>query len=180
VAGQAAAVAQVVDLGAAAYAIRAVGAADPPVRLGRHASANETGSEKDSPRRLENWSSMTSEVEARSAGASWEKRDTLVVITFGDYAGRWLANRKVKGLLLAMRTREGYQDVLRRFILPTFGARPTHTISRVSGHVLMAHSAEQAAALARIRGLATVSVSVTEVAGVRPAALTGPSAPAAG
>jgi hypothetical protein len=46
-----------------------------------------------------------------------------VVITFGDYAGRWLANRKVKGLLLAMRTREGYQDVLRRFILPTFGAR---------------------------------------------------------
>jgi hypothetical protein len=69
VAGQAAAVAQVVDLGAAAYAIRAVGAADPPVRLGRHASANETGSEKDSPRRLENWSSMTSEVEARSAGA---------------------------------------------------------------------------------------------------------------
>jgi hypothetical protein len=74
-----------------------------------------------------------------------------VVITFGDYAGRWLTNRKVKGLL-AMRTREGYQDVLRRFLLPTFGARPTHTIGCVGGHVLMAHSAEQAAALGPDQG----------------------------
>jgi hypothetical protein len=40
----------------------------PPVRLRRHASWNESRSEKDSPRRFENWSSMTSEVEARSAG----------------------------------------------------------------------------------------------------------------
>ena len=40
----------------------------PPVRLRRHASGNESGSEKDSPRRFESWSSMTSEVEARSAG----------------------------------------------------------------------------------------------------------------
>ena len=40
----------------------------PLVRLRRHASGNESGSEKDSPRRFENWSSMTSEVEARSAG----------------------------------------------------------------------------------------------------------------
>ena len=32
--------------------------------------------------------------------------DTLVVITFGDYAERWLADRKVKGRPLADRTRE--------------------------------------------------------------------------
>jgi hypothetical protein len=38
----------------------------PPVRLWRHGSGNESRSEKDSPRRFENWSSMTSEVEARS------------------------------------------------------------------------------------------------------------------
>ena len=69
-AGQAAAVAHVAahDLGAAAYAIRAVAPLHPPVRLRGHASGNESGSEKDSPRRFENWSSMTSEVEARSAG----------------------------------------------------------------------------------------------------------------
>src|SRR5215211_7111779 len=39
-----------------------------PVRRRRHASGNERGSEKDSPRRFGNWSSTTSEVEARSAG----------------------------------------------------------------------------------------------------------------
>src|SRR5215203_3972639 len=69
-AGQAAAVAHVADqiwvlrrtrLGPSAL-LR------PPVRLGRHAFGNESGSEKDSRRRFENWSSMTSEVEARSAG----------------------------------------------------------------------------------------------------------------
>jgi hypothetical protein len=38
----------------------------PPVRLRRHAPGNESGSEKDFP--VENWSSMTSDVEARSAG----------------------------------------------------------------------------------------------------------------
>ena len=40
----------------------------PPVRLRRHGSGNESRSEKDSPRRFENWASMTSEVEARSGG----------------------------------------------------------------------------------------------------------------
>src|SRR5215216_4464253 len=40
----------------------------PPLRLGRLAFGNGSGSEKDSRRRFENWSSMTSEVEARSAG----------------------------------------------------------------------------------------------------------------
>jgi hypothetical protein len=56
------------DLGAAAYAIRAVGASASADETERHASGNESGSEKDSPRRFKNWSSMTSEVEARSAG----------------------------------------------------------------------------------------------------------------
>jgi integrase len=61
---------------------------------------------------------------------TWEEKDTLVVVTFGDYAKRWLANRKVKGRPLADRTREGYTDLLNRFILPTFGARPIHLIYR--------------------------------------------------
>jgi hypothetical protein len=69
-AGQAAAVAHVAahDLGAAAYAIRAAVAAASAGRPRRHGYGNESGREKDSPRRFENWSSMTSEVEARSAG----------------------------------------------------------------------------------------------------------------
>ena len=41
-------------------------------------------------------------------------------VTVGDYAPRWLAGRKVKGRPLAERTRDHYQDLLDRFILPTF------------------------------------------------------------
>jgi hypothetical protein len=41
-----------------------------PVRQSQHASGNETGSEKEFPRRFESWSLMTSSVEARSAGTS--------------------------------------------------------------------------------------------------------------
>lgn len=40
--------------------------------------------------------------------------------TFGEYAPRWLAARKVKGRPLADRTRDHYQDLLDRVILPTF------------------------------------------------------------
>jgi integrase len=40
--------------------------------------------------------------------------------TIGDYAPRWLAARKVKGQPLADRTRDHYQDLLDRVILPTF------------------------------------------------------------
>lgn len=41
-------------------------------------------------------------------------------LTFGDYAETWLRTRKVKGQPLADRTRDGYRDLLDRFILPTF------------------------------------------------------------
>ncbi|KRE98050.1 hypothetical protein ASG88_17920 [Nocardioides sp. Soil777] len=40
--------------------------------------------------------------------------------TMGEYAPRWLAARKVKGRPLADRTRDHYQELLDRFILPTF------------------------------------------------------------
>jgi len=40
--------------------------------------------------------------------------------TLGEYAERWLAERKVKGRPLADRTRDHYQDLLDRVILPTF------------------------------------------------------------
>ncbi|EGD42878.1 tyrosine-type recombinase/integrase [Nocardioides sp. NPDC057772] len=41
-------------------------------------------------------------------------------VTFGAFAERWLLTRKVKGRPLAGRTRDHYQDLLDRFILPTF------------------------------------------------------------
>jgi integrase len=56
--------------------------------------------------------------------------DALVVVTFGDYAERWLADRKVKGRPLAARTLSNYRDLLDRFILDTFARRPIHTITR--------------------------------------------------
>lgn len=40
--------------------------------------------------------------------------------TMGDYAPRWLTARKVKGQPLADRTRDHYQNLLDRLILPTF------------------------------------------------------------
>lgn len=42
-------------------------------------------------------------------------------LMLGEYAPRWLANRRVKGQPLADRTRDHYQDLLDRFILPFFG-----------------------------------------------------------
>lgn len=42
-------------------------------------------------------------------------------VAFGEFAERWLRTRKVKGRPLAGRTRDHYQDLLDRFILPTFG-----------------------------------------------------------
>lgn len=49
---------------------------------------------------------------------------------FGDFAERWLKNRKVKGRAIKPRTRSGYRDLLDRFILPTFENRALHTIDR--------------------------------------------------
>jgi integrase len=53
-----------------------------------------------------------------------------VAVEFRDYADRWLARRKVRGRDLSPRTRALYDDLLLRFILPTFGGRPVHLIAR--------------------------------------------------
>jgi integrase len=53
-----------------------------------------------------------------------------VNITFAAYSKRWLTLRRVKGQPLADRTRSGYQDLLDRFILPTFGHHLVHSITR--------------------------------------------------
>lgn len=50
-------------------------------------------------------------------------------VTLGEYAPQWLAARKVKGQPLADRTRDYYQDLLERFISPTFGDVPLRDIS---------------------------------------------------
>lgn len=43
---------------------------------------------------------------------------------FDEFAKRWLETRQVRGRPLKPRTRDHYQDLLDRFILPTFGRRP--------------------------------------------------------
>lgn len=45
-------------------------------------------------------------------------------LTVGEYAEVWLATRKVKGKPLAANTRDGYRDLLDRFILPTWADVP--------------------------------------------------------
>ncbi|UAL31243.1 site-specific integrase [Nocardioides rotundus] len=61
---------------------------------------------------------------------TWSPKKAKTVLSFSDYAERWLKNRKVRGKPLADRTRAGYRDLLDRFILPEFGPRPVHTIDR--------------------------------------------------
>lgn len=50
-------------------------------------------------------------------------------LTMGDYAPGWLAARKVRGRPLADRTRDHYQDLLNRVILPTFAEVPLRNIT---------------------------------------------------
>ncbi len=57
------------------------------------------------------------------------KRRTARGQTFGDFAAVWLANRQIKGQPLKPRTRDHYQDLLDRFILPDFRGRPLTAIT---------------------------------------------------
>lgn len=50
-------------------------------------------------------------------------------LTFGDYSATWLKARKVRGRPLADRTREHYQSLLDRFLLPTFRDVPLRYIT---------------------------------------------------
>lgn len=50
-------------------------------------------------------------------------------LTFGAYSATWLQARKVRGRPLADRTREHYQSLLDRFLLPTFGDVPLRYIT---------------------------------------------------
>jgi integrase len=61
---------------------------------------------------------------------TYNPAEKSTAVLFRDFAPAWLEHRKVKGRALADRTREGYQDLLDRFILDTFGTYPVHTISR--------------------------------------------------
>ena len=65
-----------------------------------------------------------------SRGKFTGKGAAVEVTTFGAYAKRWIATRKVKGQPLAERTVSGYRDLLDRFILPTFEHLLVHTITR--------------------------------------------------
>lgn len=49
--------------------------------------------------------------------------------TFGEYAARWIEQRRVRGRQLADRTKSSNRDYLRRFLLPTFGGLPLDKIT---------------------------------------------------
>ncbi|MGN6204110.1 tyrosine-type recombinase/integrase [Humibacter sp.] len=53
-----------------------------------------------------------------------------MAVTFEDYAARWMKNRRVKGRALKPKTLETYQDLLDKFLLPTFGSKSMHSIER--------------------------------------------------
>lgn len=56
---------------------------------------------------------------------------TPTVQLFSDYAARWVASRTVRGRPIAVRTRRGYDDLLRLYINPVLGSTPVHLITKV-------------------------------------------------
>jgi integrase len=71
----------------------------------------------------------------------WTLTTATMSVTFADYADRWLRERMVDGHPLADRTKSGYRDLLGRFILPTFGNLPVHTVERQQVRTWYDHTA---------------------------------------
>lgn len=63
---------------------------------------------------------------ARKAAA---RAEVPAVLTFAAYAERWLEERRVRGKPLAARTRDHYENLLRDYLNPTFGALPLADIT---------------------------------------------------
>jgi len=84
----------------------------------------------DTKRDASAWLVQTRADIARGEWSGDRPAEASVTVTFDEYAARWLRTRKVRGRALAPRTLEGYQDLLVRFILPTFGSKPLHTVTR--------------------------------------------------
>jgi integrase len=74
------------------------------------------------------WSPPASTEQKREAA----QRKRAAAQTFGDYAKTWLEARTVKGRPLKPRTREHYEALLDRHILPTFRAKPIRDITMAS------------------------------------------------
>ncbi|PVG83624.1 site-specific integrase [Nocardioides gansuensis] len=70
---------------------------------------------------------ITAGVWSSPAERAAERRAKLP--TLSEYAPRWMAARKVKGKPLADLTRDHYQHLLDRYILPTFGELPLKAIT---------------------------------------------------
>lgn len=67
------------------------------------------------------WSAPATAVEKKQ-----KKQNDL---TFGEYAKTWLDTRQVKGRPIRPRTREHYQRLLDKHLLPVFGKRPLRSIT---------------------------------------------------
>lgn len=94
-------------------------------------------------------------------------------VTLGEYAPRWLATRKVKNKPLADRTRDHYDDLLQRFILPTFGATPlVHITPEDVAHwydtAAVGTPTYQAHAYGLLRSIMATAADPTKHAGGRP------------
>ncbi len=72
------------------------------------------------------------QMDADVTRGAWRPGPATTIVSFADYSQRWLTARRVKGRPLADRTLEGYNDVLDKFILPTFRSLPMHTIDRTT------------------------------------------------
>jgi integrase len=74
------------------------------------------------------WSAPATNEQKKEAAS----RKKAAAETFGSYAKTWLEARTVKGRPLKPRTREHYQALLDRHILPTFRGKPIRDITMAS------------------------------------------------
>lgn len=99
-------------------------------------------------------------------------------VTFGTFAERWLLTRKVKGRPLAGRMRDHYQDLVDRFILPSFEEKPVKQVTpEMIDDWYDTTAIDRPTYRARAYGLANAAVAGATIAELM--ALAGHSTPAA-
>lgn len=58
------------------------------------------------------------------------KTNTQRPQTLSEYGRDWVANRTVRGRPIAVRTRQGYEDLLRLYVDPTIGTTPVSSLTK--------------------------------------------------
>jgi len=113
---------------------------------------------------------------------SARKAGTRAALTLGAFSDAWLKGRTVRGRALADRTREHYQQLLDKRILPTLGDIPLRYISPETvdswyGVTLVNQPTMRAHAYSLLRSILTTAVERGHITGSNPCRIRGGGTP---